>query len=90
MRWTSAILFAALAAAQTRQVALTFDDAPRGGDSPSGRQLTATLTLTQELIRQLDQIPATIFADYPKLTGVFNAVSGHPGVKIWNAKSLQP
>lgn len=63
MRWASAILFAALAAAQTRQVALTFDDAPRGGDSPSGRQLTATLTLTQELIRQLDQIPATIFAN---------------------------
>ena len=36
---------------------------------------------------KVDHIPATIFADYPKLTGVFNAVSDHPGVKGWYAKS---
>ena len=39
---------------------------------------------------KVDHIPATIFADYPKLTGVFNAVSDHPGVKGWYAKSSQP
>lgn len=34
----------------------------------------------------LDHIPATIFADYPKLTRVHDAVSEHPGVKAWYAK----
>ena len=38
---------------------------------------------------KVDHIPATIFADYPKLTGVFNAVSDHPGVKGWYAKTSQ-
>jgi glutathione S-transferase len=36
---------------------------------------------------KVDHIPATIFASYPKLTGVFNAVSDHPGVKGWHAKT---
>ena len=35
---------------------------------------------------KVDHVPATIFADYPKLTGVFNAVSDHPGVKGWYAR----
>jgi len=39
---------------------------------------------------KVDHIPATIFADYPKLTGVFNAVNDHPGVKSWHAKTSQP
>jgi glutathione S-transferase len=38
---------------------------------------------------KVDHIPATIFADYPKLTGVFSAVNGHPGVKSWHARTLQ-
>jgi glutathione S-transferase len=37
---------------------------------------------------KVDHIPATIFADYPKLTGVHDAVRDHPGVKAWNAKAL--
>jgi glutathione S-transferase len=36
---------------------------------------------------KVDHIPATIFADYPKLTGVFHAVNDHPGVRGWYAKS---
>ena len=35
---------------------------------------------------KVDHIPATIFADYPKLTGVHDAVRDHPGVKAWYAK----
>jgi len=38
---------------------------------------------------KVDHIPATIFADYPKLTGVFSSVSDHPGVKSWYAKTSQ-
>jgi glutathione S-transferase len=38
---------------------------------------------------KVDHIPATIFADYPKLTGVFSAVNDHPGVKSWHAKTSQ-
>lgn len=39
---------------------------------------------------KVDHIPATIFAGYPKLNGVFNAVSEHPGVKSWYANSPRP
>ncbi|MGH8279910.1 MAG: glutathione S-transferase family protein [Gammaproteobacteria bacterium] len=34
----------------------------------------------------LDHIPMTIFASYPKLTGVYEAVREHPGVKSWYAR----
>ena len=35
---------------------------------------------------KVDQIPATIFAAYPKLMGVYDAVRDHAGVKSWYAK----
>jgi glutathione S-transferase len=35
---------------------------------------------------KLDHIPATIFAAFPKLIGVHDAVRDHPGVKSWYAK----
>lgn len=34
----------------------------------------------------LDHVPATIFAGYPKLVGVHDAVRDHAGVKSWYAK----
>jgi glutathione S-transferase len=36
---------------------------------------------------KVDHIPATIFADYPKLMGVHDAVNDHAGVKFWYAKA---
>jgi len=36
---------------------------------------------------KVDHIPATIFAAYPKLTGVYEAVRDYPAVKSWYAKS---
>ncbi len=36
---------------------------------------------------KVDHIPATIFADYPKLNRVHDAVRDHAGVKAWYAKS---
>jgi glutathione S-transferase len=35
---------------------------------------------------KVDHIPATIFAGFPKLMGVHDAVREHPGVKAWYAK----
>jgi glutathione S-transferase len=35
---------------------------------------------------KVDYIPATIFAGYPKLIAVYEAVRDHPGVKSWYAK----
>ncbi len=35
----------------------------------------------------LDHIPATVFADYPKLNRVSDAVAEHPKVKAWYARS---
>jgi glutathione S-transferase len=36
---------------------------------------------------KVDHIPATIFAGYPKLLGVHDAVRDHPAVKSWYAKA---
>ncbi|MEO7729196.1 MAG: glutathione S-transferase family protein [Burkholderiales bacterium] len=36
---------------------------------------------------KVDHIPATVFAGYPKLMGVHDAVRDHPGVNSWYAKS---
>ena len=36
---------------------------------------------------KVDHIPATIFADYPKLMGVYEAAQSHPGVQSWYAKA---
>ena len=35
---------------------------------------------------KLDHIPATIFADFPRLVGVHDAVRDHPRVKDWYAR----
>jgi glutathione S-transferase len=35
---------------------------------------------------RVDHIPATIFAGYPRLVAVHDAVRDHPGVKSWYAK----
>jgi glutathione S-transferase len=39
---------------------------------------------------KVDHIPATVFADYPKLTAVHDAVRDHPGVKSWYARTSSP
>ena len=36
---------------------------------------------------KVDHVPATVFAGYPKLMAVHDAVRDHPGVKSWYAKS---
>ena len=36
---------------------------------------------------KVDHIPASIFADQPKITGVHDAVRDHPAVKAWYARS---
>ena len=36
---------------------------------------------------KVDHIPATIFAGYPRLIAVHDAVRDHPGVKSWYAKA---
>lgn len=36
---------------------------------------------------KVDHVPATIFAPYPKLIRVHDAVRDHAGVKAWNARS---
>ena len=35
----------------------------------------------------VDHVPASIFAGYPKLTGVHDAVRDHPGVRSWYARA---
>jgi glutathione S-transferase len=35
----------------------------------------------------VDHVPSTVFDEYPKLLRLYHAVSEHPGVKAWLAKS---
>jgi hypothetical protein len=35
---------------------------------------------------KVDYIPATVFAGYPRLIGVHDAVRDHPGVQSWYAR----
>jgi len=55
------LFFCALCAfGQTRQLAITIDDAPRGGDRPGA---TDTLQMTQKLTAALKGIPVTVFVN---------------------------
>jgi glutathione S-transferase len=35
---------------------------------------------------QVDHVPATIFAEYPRLVGVHDAVRDHPRIQSWYAR----
>ena len=57
-----------------------------GGDQLKVVDLKLYMAVRWFIGGKVDHIPATIFADYPRLTGVHDAVRDHPGVKAWYAK----
>jgi peptidoglycan/xylan/chitin deacetylase (PgdA/CDA1 family) len=57
-------LFAAtLACAQPRQIAITIDDLPRGGDKSGNHDLADTIAMTAKLTSALRGIPVTVFVN---------------------------
>lgn len=54
---------AAVAAKSTRAVALTFDDIPRGGDHPRGRDFSSVQAMTRKLVAALQGAPAAAFVN---------------------------
>jgi len=64
MRHLLLLLFLATLAVcgQTREVAITFDDLPRGGDS-GGRDLDSVRTMTTKLLNALNGVPVTAFVN---------------------------
>jgi peptidoglycan/xylan/chitin deacetylase (PgdA/CDA1 family) len=48
---------------QSRQVAITIDDLPRGGDLPAGRSLDAIRAMTVKLLAPLDGVPVIGFVN---------------------------
>ncbi len=54
-------LLASLAFAQTRQIAITIDDLPRGGDQPGPRSLARDLAFTRKFTAALGATPVTVF-----------------------------
>ena len=48
---------------QSRQVAITIDDLPRGGDLPAGRSLDAVRAMTVKLLAPLDGVPVIGFVN---------------------------
>ena len=58
-----------------------------GGDSLQVVDLKLHMAVRWFIGGKVDYVPATIFADFPRLTAVHDAVRDHPGVKAWYAKS---
>lgn len=56
------VLSAFILSGQTRQVAITFDDLPRGGDS-GGRDLQSIRRMTEKLLTALRGVPVTAFVN---------------------------
>ncbi len=57
-----------------------------GGDRLQVVDLKLYMAVRWFIGGKVDYIPATIFADYPRLVAVHDAVRDHPGVKDWHAK----
>jgi glutathione S-transferase len=57
-----------------------------GGDTLQVVDLKLYMAVRWFIGGKLDHIPATIFAGYPKLIAVHDAVRDHPGVQAWYAK----
>jgi len=59
-------------------------DAPFfGGDQLQVVDLKLHMAVRWFIGGKVDHIPATVFADYPRLIGVHDAVRDHAGVKAW-------
>ena len=58
-----------------------------GGDKIQVVDLKLHMAVRWFIGGKVDHIPATIFASYPKLIRVHDAVRDHPGVKSWYAKA---
>jgi peptidoglycan/xylan/chitin deacetylase (PgdA/CDA1 family) len=59
----SILCFALAAFGQPRQVAITIDDLPRGGDLPRGRDLAAVRAMTVKLLAPLRGVPVIGFVN---------------------------
>ncbi len=57
-----------------------------GGDKLQVVDLKLYMAVRWFIGGKVDHIPATIFAGYPRLIAVHDAVRDHPGVKAWYAK----
>jgi glutathione S-transferase len=73
----------AWAAAAERNIAGPFF----GGEKIQVADLKIHMALRWFNSGKLDHVPATIFAGYPKLMGVHDAVRDHAGIRAWYAKS---
>jgi len=58
-----------------------------GGDRLQVVDLKLYMAVRWFIGGNVDHIPASIFAGYPKLVAVHDAVRDHPGVKAWYAKT---
>ena len=63
MRLWCGLLLAAAAWGQGRQVAITIDDLPRGGDDAAGRDLASIRAMTKDLLAPLAGIPVIGFVN---------------------------
>jgi peptidoglycan/xylan/chitin deacetylase (PgdA/CDA1 family) len=72
------------AAAQSRAVAVTFDDLPRGGDSSRAHDLASVRAMTRKLLKGMEGIPLAAFANSGSTTAQQLGAAGlHEVLKLW-------
>lgn len=67
------LLIAISVSAQTRQVAITIDDLPRGGGDPGSRDLASIRAMTQKLLAPLRGIPVIGFVNAGRVSQLGDA-----------------
>ena len=76
------ISLALTALAQNRQVAITIDDLPRGGDLPSGRTFAALEPMTRKLLAPLRGVPVIGFVNGSR-SGNLSEAEFQSILRIW-------
>ena len=82
------ILLASIAFAQTRQLAITIDDLPRGGDHPGPRNLASTLAMTTKLTTALKAVPVSIYVN-PGQARDYTEARLQRLLKIWQKQGAE-
>src|SRR5437868_840908 len=79
------LVFSTVLLGQSRQVAITFDDLPRGGDTADGRDLQSIRRMTEKLLAALRGVPVTAFVNTGRVPEI-----GDDGLqtilKLWRAQ----
>lgn len=88
MRLTIALFFVGAVWGQTRQVAISFDDLPRGGDQGGVRRLSDVTAMTMKLMRAIEGVPVAAFVN-PKQERDFGESGLAELLEMWRRQGAE-